>query len=156
GHSYTEIAADALARWHRLTGREVKFLTGTDEHGQKIDKAAQAAGMKPQEFTDKISLTFRDLWKTLNISYDDFIRTTEPRHQEAVKKVWLDLNAKGEIYSAIYAGWYCTPCETFWNEGQVLVENGVKVCPDCRRPVEYLEEQNYFFKLGQYQDWLTG
>lgn len=154
GHSYTNIAGDALARFERLSGKDVKFLTGTDEHGQKIDKAAQAAGLSPQEFTDKISLTFRDLWKSLNISYDDFIRTTEERHKEAVKKVWLDLNARGQIYAATYSGWYCTPCETFWTEGQIVSEKGVKSCPDCKRGIEYLEEENYFFKLSQYQEWL--
>lgn len=150
GHSYTEIAADALARFKRLTGNEVLFLTGTDEHGQKIDKAAQAAGLKPQEFTDKISETFRELWKTLNISYDDFIRTTEPRHKEAVKKVWLELQQKGELYASKYSGWYCTPCETFWTEAQLVAGK----CPDCQRPVEHLEEENYFFKLSSYQSWL--
>ncbi len=156
GHSYTNVACDALARFHRLQGHEVKFLTGTDEHGQKIDKAAQAADMTPQAFTDQISLTFRDLWKTLDITYDDFIRTTEPRHKEAVKKVWLELDAKGLIYKKNYEGWYCTPCESFYTEGQLLLESGKFLCPDCRRPVEKINEDNYFFKLGQYQGWLAG
>ncbi len=159
GHSYTNIAADALARFKRLTlGKDnVLFLTGTDEHGQKIDKAAQAAGMNPKEFTDKISLTFRDLWTTLNISYDDFIRTTEPRHKEAVKKVWIKLDKKGEIYTAIYSGYYCTPCETFLTDETVrnLAAEGKKIlCPECQRPAEKIEESNYFFKLSKYQDWL--
>lgn len=160
GHSYTNIASDALARFKRLAGNEVLFLTGTDEHGQKIAKAAEAAGLNPQEFTDKISLTFRELWQTLNISYDDYIRTTEPRHKEAVRCVWLALQEKGEIYTTTYSGWYCTPDENFWTEKQVLLNENAKdasskyLCPDCRRPVEYLEEENFFFKLSKYQDWL--
>ncbi len=159
GHSYTEIAADALARFMRLTGKEVLFLTGTDEHGQKIARAAEAAGMEPQPFTDKMSDTFRDLWKTLGISYDDFIRTTEPRHREAVQRVWIDLEKKGEIYTAAYSGYYCTPCETFLTEEAVREQEArgeVIVCPDCKRPVEKLEETNYFFKTSKYQEWLTG
>jgi methionyl-tRNA synthetase len=158
GHSYTEIAADVLARSMRLAGYEVKFLTGTDEHGQKIDKAAQAAGMNPAEFTDKISLTFRDLWKTLNISEDDFIRTTEPRHKQSVKKVWMELHRKGEIYTAVYSGYYCTPCETFLTEETVrgLAAGAQEIaCPDCGRPPEKIEETNYFFRLSRYQDWLA-
>jgi len=154
GHSYTNIAADTLARFQRLTGHEVLFLTGTDEHGQKIDKAAKEAGLTPKDFTDKISETFKDLWTILNISYDDYIRTTEPRHIQAVQAVWKKLFAAGEIYKASYSGWYCTPDETFWTEGQVLNENGQKLCPDCRRPVEHLEEENYFFKISKYQSWL--
>jgi len=154
GHSYTNIAADVLARWHRMIGQEVKFLTGTDEHGQKVDKAARDAGITPQEFTDKISLTFRDLWKTLNIEYDDFIRTTEKRHVQAVQEVWKKLNEKGEIYRDKYSGWYCTPDETFWTEGQILREEGKILCPDCKRPVKRLEEENFFLKLSKHQSWL--
>ena len=154
GHSYTNIAADTLARFQRLIGKEVFFLTGTDEHGQKIDKAAKEAGLSPRDFTDKISLTFKELWKTLNISYDDFIRTTEPRHIAAVQAVWRKLLETEKIYKAAYSGWYCTPDETFWTEGQILDENGRKLCPDCRRPVERLEEENYFLKLSGHQDWL--
>ncbi len=156
GHSYTEIAADALARFQQLRlGKEnVYFLTGTDEHGQKVDKAAQASGMTPRDFTDKMSGTFRDLWKTLHISYDDFIRTTEPRHVGAVQAVWKALHANGEIYKDTYRGLYCTPCESFWLESQVLRENGQVLCPDCKRPVETLEEENYFLKLSKHQAWL--
>ncbi len=154
GHSYTTIAADVLARFERLIGKDVFFLTGTDEHGQKVDKAAREAAVTPQEFTDKISLTFRDLWKTLNIQYDDFIRTTEGRHQQAVAQVWKKLNEKGEIYRDTYSGWYCTPCETFWTEGQVTGENGATLCPDCRRTVEKIEEENFFLKLSAHQSWL--
>jgi len=157
GHAYTEIAADTLARYHRLASNEdVKFLTGTDEHGQKVDKAAREAGMMPREFTDKISLTFRDLWKTLNISHDDFIRTTEARHVKAVQAVWRELEKRGEIYKAKYAGWYCTPDETFLTEGQLVRENGQVLCPDCNRPVEKIEEENYFLKLSKHHAWLAG
>ncbi len=159
GHSYTEIASDALARFMRLTGKQVYFLTGTDEHGQKISRAAEAAGMEPQPFTDQISGTFRDLWKTLNIDYDDFIRTTEPRHREAVRHVWAELEKKGELYTAAYSGYYCTPCETFLTEEAVRGQEAkgeAIVCPDCKRPVDKLEETNYFFKLSKYQDWLIG
>ncbi len=155
GHAYTEIASDVLARWHRMNGREVLFLTGTDEHGQKVDKAAKEAGLSPQEFTDKISLTFRELWKTLGIEYDDFIRTTEPRHKEAVAAVWRKLSKSGDVYRDNYSGWYCTPDETFWTDGQILRENGTTLCPDCKRPVEHLEEENFFFKISKYQRWLT-
>lgn len=157
GHSYTNIAADTLARFKRLElGRDrVFFLTGTDEHGQKIDKAAQSAGMTPQDFTDKISETFKSLWKTLGIDYDDFIRTTENRHKETVQKVWIKLSEKNEIYKDVYSGFYCTPDETFWGPSQVVNENGQTLCPDCKRPVEPLKEENYFLKISSYQNWLT-
>ena len=135
GHSYTEIAADSLARFKRLTGHQTLFLTGTDEHGQKVDKAATQAGMTPEEFTDKISHSFKELWKTLNISYDDFIRTTEPRHIETVQAVWKKLYAANEIYKDSYNGLYCTPCESFWLENQVLSVGGQSQCPDCKRAV---------------------
>ncbi|MBI2094993.1 MAG: methionine--tRNA ligase [Candidatus Omnitrophica bacterium] len=154
GHAYTEIAADTLARYHRIAGREVLFLTGTDEHGQKVAKAAADAGLAPGEFTDKISGTFKDLWRALDISYDDFIRTTEPRHIAAVRAVWQKLEKAGEVYKAVYSGWYCTPCETFWTEGQVLPEGGRTLCPDCKRPIERLEEENYFFKISGHRQWL--
>lgn len=154
GHSYTNIAADALARWQRLAGREVLFLTGTDEHGQKINKAAREAGMEPQAFTDKISLTFRELWKTLDVRYDDFIRTTEPRHKAAVAAVWRALEKKGRLYKAAYVGWYCTPDETFFSDGQVVREEGKTLCPDCKRPVDRIEEENYFLKMSDKRQWL--
>lgn len=154
GHSYTEIAADTLARFHRLCGDKVLFVTGTDEHGQKVDKAAQAAGLAPAVFTDKISESFKELWQTLNISYDDFIRTTEPRHIAAVQAVWMKLHDKNEIRKDIYRGLYCTPCENFWIESQVLKENGQLLCPDCKRPVERIEEENYFLVLAKHQAWL--
>lgn len=154
GHSYTNIAADTIARFKRLEGFQVLFLTGTDEHGQKIDKAAQDAGMAPKEYVDKISETFKDLWKVLNITYDDFIRTTEDRHVQAVQTVWRELNNRDVIYQSVYSGYYCTPDETFWTDRQVTLENGKVLCPDCKRPVDKIEEDNYFFKISMYQSWL--
>ncbi len=158
GHSYTNIACDALARWHRLRlGREnVFFLTGTDEHGQKIARAAQAAGMEPQAFTDRISLTFRELWKSLGIDYDDFIRTTEERHRKAVGRVWEELKEKkiaGEnvLYRHTYDGWYCVSCETFITEG-LLDPNDPSRCPDCKKPLERMKEDTYFFRMSAYQE----
>lgn len=154
GHAYTEVAADVLSRWHRARGEEVLFLTGTDEHGQKIDRAAREAGLPPQAFTDKMSETFRDLWKTLGIEGYEFIRTTEPRHVRAVQAVWRELEKKGEIYKGSYTGWYCTPDENFWLESQAVREGDKVLCPDCRRPLEKIEEENYFFKLSAHQPWL--
>jgi methionyl-tRNA synthetase len=153
GHSYTTIVADTLARYmRRVKGNEnVWFLTGTDEHGQKIQKAADESGLAPIEFADKVVLIFKDLWKGLNISYDDFIRTTEKRHIDAVCRVLEILYAKQDIYESQYEGWYCTPCESFWTESQVAEGN---LCPDCKRPVERIKEKNFFFKLSKYQDWL--
>ncbi|MBM3248438.1 MAG: methionine--tRNA ligase [Candidatus Omnitrophica bacterium] len=150
GHSYTCIAADCLARYYRNLGLKVNFLTGTDEHGQKIQRAAEAQGLEPKVFSDKAVSVFKKLWETLDISYDDFIRTTESRHEKIVQKVLEILYKKGELYEHIYQGWYCTPCETFWSESQIQAGN----CPDCKRPVEKIEEKNYFFKLSKYQDWL--
>ncbi|MEW6101366.1 MAG: methionine--tRNA ligase [Candidatus Omnitrophota bacterium] len=152
GHSYTNIAADTLARHMRNTlGKEnVWFLTGTDEHGQKIQRQAEKENLSAQEFADKMVLQFIDLWKKLDISYDDFIRTTQERHVKCVRRVLEILYAKNEIYSSKYEGWYCTPCETFWTQMQLKEGN----CPDCNRQVEHISETNYFFKLSGYQDWL--
>jgi methionyl-tRNA synthetase len=152
GHSYTTAAADTLVRYMRSAiGREnVWFLTGTDEYGLKIQRAADDQKLSPQEFADKAVVKFKDLWKDLNISYDDFIRTTESRHRRTVEKVLDMLHKKGDIYESKYEGWYCTPCESFWTQTQA--ENGL--CPDCKRPVEKISETNYFFKLAKYQDWL--
>ncbi len=154
GHSYTSIAADVLSRFKRaeLGKGNVRFLTGTDEHGQKIQKAAEAAGLSAQSFVDRTSQQFRGLWETLGVSYDDFIRTTEERHVKFVQKVLDILFRKGDIYEGKYEGLYCTPCETFWLQSQA--EGGL--CPDCKRPVERIVESNYFFKLSKYQDWLMG
>ena len=127
GHAYTTIAADCLARYYRGQGRQVHFLTGTDEHGQKIQKAAAELNLSPKEFTDRISQKFRELWQTLNISNDDFIRTTESRHIAAVQKFWEVFKANDEIYEGEYGGLYCVPDETFWMEAQ-LVDGK---CPDC-------------------------
>jgi len=153
GHSYTTIAADTLARYMRksLGESRVFLLTGTDEHGQKIQKAAEEAGLNPLEFADKVVLKFKDLWKDLNISYNDFIRTTQERHTSFVGKVLDILYQKGDIYESKYEGWYCTPCESFWTESQVAPAN---LCPDCKRAVERITESNYFFRLEKYQGWL--
>jgi len=157
GHSYTNIATDTLARWQKLAGHDVLFLTGTDEHGQKIEKAAQEAGQTPQEFTDTISLTFRDLWDKLNVRYDDFIRTTEKRHIDAVQAVWRELEKAGKIHRHVYSGWYCVPDETFYNDGAVLREGGKTLCPDCKRAVERIDEENFFFKMPDSERlWLIG
>jgi len=153
GHSYTTIAADVLARYLRqVLGKEnVWFLTGTDEHGQKIQRAAEEQGLAPQDFADKTAGVFKNLWQELNISYDDFIRTSEARHVKTVQRVLEILYKKGDIYSAKYEGWYCTPCETFWLESQLLEQ----CCPDCKRKVERISETNYFFRLSKYQKWLA-
>jgi methionyl-tRNA synthetase len=152
GHSYTTIAADCLARYMRgVLGQDnVWLLTGTDEHGQKIQRAAEESKLNPQEFADKMVLQFRGLWKALNISYNDFIRTTEKRHETVVQKVLEILFQKKDIYQAKYEGWYCTPCETFWSESGVVEQ----LCPDCKRPLEKIAETNFFFKLSKYQNWL--
>ncbi|MFC1509913.1 methionine--tRNA ligase, partial [Candidatus Omnitrophota bacterium] len=150
GHSYTNIACDALARFWRFKGREVLFTTGTDEHGQKIKEAAQAKGMEPEAFVDTVVPIFKDLWKKLNISHDDFIRTTEKRHKVVVEKILSLLYKNGDLYEGEYSGWYCTPCESFWTESQ-LVENA---CPDCHRAAQHIKEKNWFFKLSKYQEWL--
>nr|HQA47440.1 class I tRNA ligase family protein [Bacillota bacterium] len=119
GHTYTTVAADAMARFKRLTGYDVMFLTGTDEHGQKIQRVAEASGMSPQQYVDKIVDGILKLWKLMDISNDDFIRTTEPRHVKAVQKIFKKLYDSGDIYKSYYEGWYCTPCEAFWTEHQL-------------------------------------
>jgi len=152
GHSYTTIAADALARFMRRArgNDQVWFLTGTDEHGQKIQRAAEEVKLNVEEFTDKMVIKYKDLWKLLNISYNDFIRTTESRHTKVVQRSLEILYEKKQIYSAKYEGWYCTPCETFWMETQLAEQK----CPDCKRSLEKISETNYFFKLSEHQDWL--
>ncbi|MCX5703281.1 MAG: methionine--tRNA ligase, partial [Candidatus Omnitrophica bacterium] len=152
GHSYTNIAADTLARYmRREIGQDnVWLLTGTDEHGQKIEKASAEANLSPQEFADKMCLQFKDLWQRLNISYNDFIRTTETRHITCVQRVLEILYKKGDIYQDKYEGWYCVPCETFWAQSQTIEQ----ACPDCKRKVERISETNYFFRLSKYQGWL--
>lgn len=148
GHAYTTIAADVLARYGRLHGRDVFFLTGVDEHGQKVQQAAEKAGVPPQRYCDRLAPQFQHLWKRLSISNDAFIRTTDPQHQALVKKFLQQLYDKGLIYRDQYAGWYCTFDERFWTEKDV-VEG---LCPDCKRPVERLTESNYFFKMSRYQE----
>jgi len=150
GHAYTTILADVLARYHRLLHVPTWFLTGTDEHGQKVQKAAEAAGMTPQEQADRTVVHFQNLWKKLEVSHDDFIRTTEPRHKTVVQEALADLHARGEIYRSEYDGWYCTPCERFFTEKDLLEGK----CPECRRGVEKIREANYFFRMSRYQDWL--
>jgi len=153
GHAYTTIAADVLARYKRLKGFDVHFLTGTDEHGQKVWKAAEAAGKTPQQFVDDIVGRFKDAWQTLGITYDDFIRTTEPRHVAAVQKIFSRLLKQGDIYKGQYEGWYCVPCETFWAEGELREDmEERKLCPDCGRETDLLKEETYYFKLSKYQD----
>ncbi len=146
GHSYTTVAADAMARFKRLTGYDVWFLTGTDEHGQKIQRSADAAGKDPQLFVDEIVDWIKQLWAALDISYNDFIRTTEPRHRKAVQNIFSRLYEQGDIYKGRYEGLYCTPCESFWTARQVEDGN----CPDCGRPVEMVSEEGYFFRMSRY------
>ncbi|MBF0274078.1 MAG: methionine--tRNA ligase [Nitrospinae bacterium] len=151
GHAYTTIAADVAARYYRLKGRDVMFSTGTDEHGQKVEKAATERGVKPQAHVDEFCERFKELWKKLNINYDVFIRTTEEEHKKVVQRVLQDLFDKEEIYSATYKGWYCTSDERFWTDKDIID----KACPDCGKPVEEIEEKNYFFKMSKYRDWLV-
>ncbi len=147
GHAYTTIAADVLARCRRLSGDDVFFLTGLDEHGQKVQQAAQKAGIDPQSYCDQLAPKFQSLWKRLNISNNAFIRTSHPRHKEIVQAKLQELYDKKLIYKADYTGWYCTFDERFWTEKDVT--DGL--CPDCKRPVDRLSESNYFFRMGQYQ-----
>jgi len=151
GHCYTTIIADALARYKRLKGYDVFFQTGTDEHGQKIENKAAAAGVTPKEYVDKIIANAKDLWEKLGISYDYFIRTTDEQHEKAVQKIFKKLYEQGDIYKSEYSGLYCVPCESFWTETQ-LVDGK---CPDCGRDVELVKEESYFFKLSKYQDRLV-
>jgi methionyl-tRNA synthetase len=150
GHAYTTIASDVLARYKRLAGYEVMFLTGTDEHGIKIERSAREHGVSPQQWVDAISAQFRSLWERLNISHDDFIRTSQPRHTRVAQAVFQKAYEKGDIYKGLYEGWYCIPDETF------LLESEVKdgKCPICGRPIEWITEEAYFFRLSKYQDWI--
>ena len=152
GHCYTTIIADALARYKRLSGYDVFFQTGTDEHGQKIEKKAEEKGVTPKEYVDPIIENAKDLWEKLGISYDYFIRTTDEDHCKRVQEIFKMMYDKGDIYKGEYKGLYCTPCESFWTESQ-LDENGK--CPDCHRDVHEVSEEAYFFKLSKYQDRLV-
>ena len=151
GHAYTTIASDVVARYKRLEGFEVFFLTGTDEHGQKVQQAATVLGVSPQQHVDNLHQRFKELWVRLNISNSDFIRTTEERHKKLVRDILKELHSKDEIYQASYEGWYCTPCERFWTEKDLAESN----CPECQRKVEKIKEHNYFFRMGKYQQWLV-
>lgn len=148
GHSYCSVATDTVARYKRLRGFDVMFLTGTDEHGQKLERVAQSQGMQPKEYINSIVDGIKDLWKTMHISYDKFIRTTDDYHVKAVQKIFKQLYDQGDIYKSSYEGWYCTPCESFFTEHQ-LVDGK---CPDCGRAVELLKEESYFFRLSKYGD----
>ena len=151
GHAYTTIIADAIARFERMTGREVFFLTGTDEHGQKVQKAAEQKGLSPKELADRVVVNYKKLWRDLNISYDFFIRTTQENHEKGVQEIFMKLKEKGDIYKGIYKGWYCISCENFLSEDVPLNEDGTKTCPDCGKQTEIVEEECYFFKLSKYQ-----
>lgn len=152
GHTYCTTIADSEARFHRLDGDEVFFLTGSDEHGQKIEQKAEAEGVTPLEYTTRIVSMFKQLWKELNISNDDFIRTTEERHKKVVQALFQRAYDKGDIYLGKYEGWYCIPDETFWPENKLTEEH---VCPDCGRPLQRVSEEAYFFKMSKYADrWL--
>ncbi len=147
GHTYCTVAADSLARYKRFTGYDVKFLTGTDEHGEKIQKAAQKAGLEPQVYLDGMIEDIKKLWAKMDISYDQFIRTTDEFHKKQVEEIFTKLYEKGDIYLGEYEGWYCVDCEAFWTDSQLVEGN----CPDCGRSVDKRKEQSYFFKLSKYQ-----
>ena len=150
GHAYCSVAADTAARFKKLEGYDTYFLTGTDEHGQKIERKAAAKGVTPQAYVDEIVAGIKDLWKLMDVDYNDFIRTSDERHVKGVQKIFRQLYEQGDIYKGSYEGWYCTPCESFFTELQLKDGN----CPDCGRPVEKTCEEAYFFKLSKYQDWL--
>ena len=150
GHAYCSVAADTAARFKKLEGYDTYFLTGTDEHGQKIERKAAAKGVTPQAYVDEIVAGIKDLWKLMDVDYNDFIRTSDERHVKGVQKIFRQLYEQGDIYKGSYEGWYCTPCESFFTELQLKDGN----CPDCGRPVEMTCEEAYFFRLSKYQDWL--
>jgi len=149
GHAYTTVAADTIAKFKKMQGYDTKFLTGSDEHGQKIERKAEEANKEPQKYVDEIVSTFKELWTELGVDYDYFVRTTDKDHERIVQEIFQKLYDKGDIYKDKYEGWYCVPCESFWTERQLGEE---KVCPDCGRPVEWVEEESYFFKLSKYAD----
>ncbi len=150
GHAYTTLACDVMARYKRARGFQVAFLTGTDEHGQKVETAARANGETPLELADRVVKRFQALWEKLNISHTDFIRTTQERHKHTVQEQFKAIEARGDIYLGEYEDWYCTPCETFWTETQMIDGN----CPDCGRATTKLKEESYFFRMSKYQDQL--
>ncbi len=148
GHSYTTVAADVMARYKRLQGYDVMFVTGTDEHGQKIERVAKEEGVSPKEYVDHIVDGIKDLWSLMKITNDKFIRTTDQEHVAAVQRIFKKLYDKGDIYKSKYEGWYCTPCESFWTETQL--KDGK--CPDCNRELELTQEESNLFQLSKYQD----
>ena len=148
GHCYTTVICDAIARFKRMDGYDVFYLTGTDEHGQKVQQKAETAGVTPKQYVDDLHQQITKLWKALNISYDKFIRTTDDYHEKTVQKVYEKLLASGDLYKSTYEGWYCTPCESFWTESQLADGK----CPDCGREVKLQKEESYFFRLSKYQD----
>ncbi len=148
GHAYTTVACDALVRYKRAAGCDAFFLTGTDEHGQKVEKAAAERGERPIDLADRVVTRFQTLWKSLDISNDRFVRTTEPAHRRSVEEIFRRVKENGDVYLGAYEDWYCTPCETFWTENQLIEGN----CPDCNRPTDRLQEPSYFFRMSRYQD----
>ena len=152
GHAYTTVAADTMARYKKMRGYDTYFLTGSDEHGQKIQRRAAAAGMEPKAFVDRIIQNFKELWRVLQVENDDFIRTTDPYHEKFAQELFQKIYDRGDIYKSEYEGWYCTSCETFFTELQVGEEH---VCPDCGKPAELMKEESYFFRMSKYADrWL--
>ncbi len=151
GHTYTTVAADTMTRFKKMTGYDAYFLTGTDEHGQKIERKAAAAGVTPKQFVDKIVAETKDLWKLMNIDYDDFIRTTDERHEKIVQKIFRKFYEQGDIYKSEYEGQYCAECEAFWTPTQLKDGN---LCPDCGRPCETAHEESYFFRMSKYAPWM--
>ncbi|MEF9917914.1 MAG: methionine--tRNA ligase [Eubacterium sp.] len=148
GHTYTTVAADTITRFKKLLGYDAYMLTGTDEHGQKIQKVAEEKGVNPQDYVDDVVDRIKKLWKLMNINYDQFIRTTDPEHEKTIQRIFKQLYDQGDIYKGKYEGWYCTPCESFWTESQLVDGN----CPDCGRPVEKASEEAYFFRMSKYAD----
>ncbi len=147
GHTYCNVIADVIARYKRLRGFDVRFMTGSDEHGEKIQKKAEEANLEPKAYVDKIAASFKEVWKAMNISYDYYVRTTDDYHIDCVKKVFTRLLNQGDIYLGKYKGWYCTPCESFFTDAQVGEEH---LCPDCHRPVHSAEEDSYFLNVKKY------
>src|SRR5215471_15580006 len=149
GGTYATLAADTIARYKRMMGFDVKLLSGTDEHGQKIERAAKELGVAPKDLADRVSAQYRKLWDLLGVEYDEFIRTTEPRHYAAVSELYVRAKANGYIYKGSYSGWYCVSCEAYAPESDPATP---VPCPDCGRPTEWFSEETYFFKLSAFQD----
>ena len=150
GNTYEIVMADAIARYKRMTGYDVFFQTGTDEHGQKIEEKAQEAKMDPQAYVDQQTAVIKEIWDLMNTSYDKFVRTTDDYHKKQVQKIFEKLYKKGDIYKSEYEGWYCNPCESFWTDAQIVDGK----CPDCEREVHKAKEESYFFKMSKYADQL--